>query len=100
MLKGFVEFIRKQGVVGVAVAFILGGAISKFVSAFVADFINPLLGLALGAVKGLESASFTIAGATFTYGHFLMSAIDFAAIAMVVYFGVKLTGLEKLDKKD
>jgi large conductance mechanosensitive channel len=100
MLRGFIEFIRKQGVIGVAVAFILGGAVTKLVGAFVADFVNPLLGIFLGAAAGLSSASFSIAGATFAYGHFIMAVIDFAAIAFVVYFGVKLSGLEKLDKKD
>lgn len=100
MMKGFVEFIRKQGVVGFAVAFILGGAVSKLVGAFVTDFVNPLLGLMLGAVRGLSEASFTLMGATFSYGHFIMALIDFAAIASVVYFGIKLSGLEKLDKKD
>ena len=34
-MKGFINFIRKQGVVGLAVGFMLGGAISKLVSAIV-----------------------------------------------------------------
>ena len=28
-MKGFLDFIREQGVVGLAVGFILGGAVSK-----------------------------------------------------------------------
>jgi len=36
-MKGFLDFIREQGVVGLAVGFILGGAVSKLVASLVAD---------------------------------------------------------------
>ena len=34
-MKGFLTFIREQGVIGLAIGFILGGAVSKVVAAFV-----------------------------------------------------------------
>lgn len=98
-MKGFIEFIREQGVVGLAVGFILGGAVSKLVSAIVTDLINPLLGVALGAVGGLKGASFQVGPAAILYGDLISVAIDFIVIALVVYFGVKLLGLDRLDKK-
>lgn len=98
-MKGFISFIREQGVVGLAVGFILGGAVSKVVSALVADIINPLLGLALGAAAGLKTASFSVGSAEIIYGDLISVIIDFLIIALVVYFGVKLIGLDKLDKK-
>jgi large conductance mechanosensitive channel len=98
-LQGFVEFIRNQGVVGLAIGFILGGSVSKVVSAIVTDIVNPLLGLALGSVDGLKAASFKVAGATVMYGDFLSTLIDFLVIATVVYVGVKIVGIDKLDKK-
>jgi len=98
-MKGFLQFIRTQGVAGLAVGFILGGAISKLVSAIINDIINPFIGIALGATKGLEKASFKIAGATFMWGHLLSATIDFLVIALVVYFGVKLLKIEKIQPK-
>lgn len=98
-MKGFLDFIREQGVVGLAVGFILGGAVSKVVASLVKDVVNPILGIALGAVDGLETASIKIAGAEVLYGSFLGSVIDFTVIAAVVYFGVKMIGLDRLDKK-
>lgn len=98
-MKGFIGFIREQGVVGLAVGFILGGAVSKVVTAIVTDLINPLLGLALGAVGGLKTASFGVGSAQILYGDFISVVIDFLVVAMVVYFGVKGLGLDKLDKK-
>ncbi len=98
-MKGFLDFIREQGVVGLAVGFILGGAVSKVVSAFVTDIINPLLGLILGAVDGLKFASLKIGTAEILYGDMLSVLVDFIVIAAVVYYGVKMIGLDKLDKK-
>ncbi len=97
-MKGFIEFIREQGVVGLAVGFILGGAVSKLVSALVTDIINPLIGAALGSV-GLKTASVTLGSAEILYGDLISVMIDFIVIALVVYFGVKLLGLDRLDKK-
>jgi len=98
-MKGFIDFIREQGVVGLAVGFILGGAVSKVVSALITDVINPILGVILGAASGLKSASFRIGTAEILYGDLISVAIDFIVIALVVYFGVRLIGLNKLDKK-
>ena len=100
MLKGFSEFVRKQGVVGLAVGFILGGAVSKLVSALVTDVVDPLLGLALGQVKGLASASFAVGSASIMWGDLVNVAVDFIVIALVVYLGVHILGLDRADKKD
>jgi large conductance mechanosensitive channel len=98
-MKGFIDFIREQGVVGLAVGFILGGAVAKVVTAIVADIINPLLGILLGAVGGLETASFNVGSAHILYGNFISVLIDFTVVALVVYFGVKIFGFDRLDKK-
>jgi len=98
-MKGFIEFIREQGVMGLAVGFILGGAVSKVVSALVTDVINPILGLILGAAGGFKDAALSIGSARILYGDLLSVVIDFLVIALVVYYGVKLLRLDKLDKK-
>ena len=93
------NFIRKQGVVGLAVGFILGGAVSKVVASLVEDIINPILGVVLGAAGSLATASFKIGPAEIMWGNFVNVLIDFIVIALVVYFGVKALKLEKLDIK-
>jgi len=98
-MKGFTNFIREQGVVGLAVGFILGGAVSKVVSALVTDIVNPIVGIALGAAEGLKTASIKLGSAEILYGDLISVVIDFLIVAMVVYFGVKIIGLDKLDKK-
>ncbi len=98
-MKGFLEFVREQGVVGLAVGFILGGAVSDLVKSLIDNIINPLIGILLDQVGGLAKASFTILGATIKYGAFLSTIINFTVIAAVVYFGVKQLKLDRLDKK-
>lgn len=99
-MTGFIDFIRKQGVVGLAFGFILGGAVSKVVTALVTDIINPLIGLILGSTKGLAEASFMLGSAVVKWGDFVSVLIDFIIVASVVYFGFKLIRLEQLDKKE
>lgn len=98
-MKGFVNFIRKQGVMGLAVGFILGGAVSKLVSAVVTDLVNPLLGLALNRVSGLEKAYLQVGSARVMWGDFVSVLIDFLVISLVVYFGVKALKIDKFTEK-
>ncbi len=98
-LRGFMDFIREQGVVGLAVGFILGAAVAKLVSSLVTDIINPIVGLLLGSSEGLKGATLHLGKATVTYGVFLANLIDFAIVAAVVYFTIKLLRLDRLDKK-
>lgn len=95
-MKGFLEFLRKQGVAGLAVGFILGGAVSELVKSIVTDIINPLLSVVLGSAQSLKGAALTIGSISIAWGNFLNVCINFIVIAAVVYFGVKLL---KLDKK-
>lgn len=99
-MDGFVEFLRKQGVVGLAVGFILGGAVSDLVSALIEDVINPLLGLLLGKADGVTSMVLKLGDAQLSLGHLFTVLLDFVVVALVVYFGVKKLGLDKLDKKE
>lgn len=98
-MQGFMDFVREQGVVGLAVGFILGGAVSKVVASMVTDIVNPLLGIILGKAQGLKEATFTIGSAQILIGSFAGAVIDFIVIALVVYYGVQLIGLDRLDKK-
>lgn len=97
-MKNFIEFIRTQGVVGLAVGFILGKAVSDVVASIVNDLVNPIIGIALGKFGNLSTLSIHILSANITYGKFISILINFIIIAFVVYFGVKKLGLDKLDK--
>ncbi|MCA9353828.1 MscL family protein [Candidatus Nomurabacteria bacterium] len=97
-IKGFMDFIREQGVVGLAIGFILGGAVSKLVSALVENIINPLIGLLMGRVN-LADKMIVVGDASIMWGAFVSTLIDFIIIAAVVYWGFKALKIESLDKK-
>lgn len=100
MMSEFIDFIRKRGVIGLAVGFILGGAVSKIVAALVEDIINPILGVVLGRAGTLATAALTFGPVEILWGHFITVLIDFLVIALVVFYGVKVLHLDKLDKKE
>jgi large conductance mechanosensitive channel len=97
-LQHFIFFIREQGVIGLAIGFLLSGSVSKTVSSFVDNVINPLIGLGLGKVN-LADKMIVIGQATIKYGAFVSSIVDFIIIAAVIYFIFKGLGLDRLDKK-
>jgi large conductance mechanosensitive channel len=101
--QGFVDFVREQGVVGIAIGLIIGTQIKALVDQFIASFINPLLGLLLPGKGDLAKKTFQMQlnGKTdiFTWGVFAVQLISFVSVAAIVYLLVKSLKLEKLDRK-
>ena len=56
-VQEFMGFLKTFGIIGLAIAFVIGAAASKLVSALVTDIINPIVGLALpsGDLKTLQA---------------------------------------------
>jgi large conductance mechanosensitive channel len=98
-MKGFIEFIRSQGVIGLAVGFIMGGSIKELITSLVNDIINPFVGLLIGSVGNLDNVYFQIRSTKILFGSFISNLIDFLIIALIIYFGIKVLGVTKLDKK-
>ena len=103
-MGGFINFIREQGVVGMAVGLAIGTAAGDTVKKLVTAFIDPLVQLVVGSQQGLQSASFTVEVAgrrgEFLYGAFVSSLITLIAVAFVVYAIIHFLKLDKLDKKN
>ncbi|KKS17303.1 MAG: large-conductance mechanosensitive channel-like protein [candidate division WWE3 bacterium GW2011_GWA1_41_8] len=98
-MKGFLTFIREQGIIGLAMGFVLGGSVSKLVTSFVNDIINPIIGIGLGKVGQLNSLVIPLGPARIMIGNFISVLIDFLIIAGTVYFIFKQLKLDRLDKK-
>ena len=97
-VRGFFEFIRSQGVVGLAVGIIIGTSVTALVRALVDSVLNPLIGLVLPS-KNLSTATMQVGTATVGWGSFVSALLDFLIVALVVYVLFKLLKLDKLDKK-
>lgn len=98
--KGYLHFIRTQGVAGFAIGFILGRAVSDLVGSFVNDILNPLIGLAFSGFADLGNLSYTVASSTIAYGRFSSLLINFFILAAIVYFGIKKLAVKLDQPKD
>lgn len=85
MVKEFRDFILRGNVVDLAIAIVIGIAFGAVITAFVENFVTPLIA-AIGGQPDFSSLDFTINGSTFGYGLFLNALISFLSIAAVVFF--------------
>lgn len=105
-LSDFMDFIRKQGVVALAIGLTVGVAVTDFVNSIVNSLINPILGAILPGRSNLEEKYIcldSVAGVCtnkLAWGAVVSALIAFVTIAAVVYFGVRVFKLDKLDKKN
>ncbi|MGC2680999.1 MAG: MscL family protein [Candidatus Nitrosopolaris sp.] len=92
-IQDFVFFLKTFGVIGLAIAFIIGQAASALVNAFVKDIINPFIGLFLpsGSLDAMTIKVPNLAGSTseFKIGDLISSIINFIVIALVVFVAYK-----------
>ncbi|APU71762.1 large-conductance mechanosensitive channel [Companilactobacillus crustorum] len=89
MIKEFKDFISRGNVMDLAVGVIMGAAFTAIVQSLVSNLINPLIGLFLGKID-LSNLVFKVGDATFKYGTFIESIINFLIIAFVVFLLVKV----------
>lgn len=114
MLKEFKEFALRGNLVDMAIAFVMGGAFGKIVTAFVDGMVMPLVGLLTAGKdfsklvweikpgsKEVIDASGQVTSAALEpvaikYGAFITVAIDFIIVAFVMFMIVK--GINKMKK--
>ena len=100
MLKEFKDFAVKGNLVDIAVAFVMGAAFTRVVTAFTGGLIAPLVGMLTG--KDLSQNKWIIkdevkdaAGkitqpeVALQWGAFLTSVIDFIIVAFVMFLIIK-----------
>jgi large conductance mechanosensitive channel len=102
---GFMDFIREQGVIGLAVGLTLGTAVTVFVKSIVDNIINPLIGAVLPGGADLSTKYVCLTAENgqcinkLSWGGVVSNFISFLAIAAIIYFVVRGLKLDKLDKK-
>jgi large conductance mechanosensitive channel len=109
MLKEFKEFAMKGNLVDIAVAFVMGAAFNKDVSAFTGGLIGPLVGMLTG--RDLSQNKWVIKGevkdaagvvtqpeVALLWGSFITAIIDFLIVAFVMFIIIK--GINSLKKKE
>jgi large conductance mechanosensitive channel len=88
MMQEFMDFMKTFGIIGLAIAFVIGSAASRLVTALVNDIVTPFVGLFLPA-GDLKTMSFAVGNSTFLYGDLIANVIDFLIIAFIVFIAYK-----------
>jgi large conductance mechanosensitive channel len=121
-IKEFKEFALKGSLIDTAIAFVMGAAFGKVVTAFVEKMFAPIIGLLMGGID-LNDKKFVLkdgvkaipevkdaAGVVttpgvaevpelaFEWGAFLTATIDFIIVALVMFIIIK--AMNKMKKKE
>ena len=115
MIKEFKEFAIRGNLIDTAIAFVMGAAFGKIVTAFIDGMVMPLIGQLTGGIdysslkKVLTPAVAEIKDATgkvitpavaevsIKWGAFITVAIDFIIVALVMFMVIK--AINKVKKK-
>ncbi len=115
-ISEFKEFAMKGNLVDMAIAFVMGGAFGKVVTAFVEKMFAPVVGLLMGgidlndkkvvivdAVAEIKDAAGAVntpavAEVAIQWGAFLTALIDFIIVAFVMFLIIK--AINKLKKPE
>lgn len=95
MLKEFMAFLKAYGVIGLAIAVIIGGKLNLLVTSVVNDLITPLIlqpALNAAGVSRLSQLSYN----GVLYGKVIASILDFMVVALIVFLFAKKVMKEEL----
>jgi large conductance mechanosensitive channel len=87
MLKEFRAFILRGNLVDLAVAVVIGAAVTAVINAIVKGLLTPLIA-AIGGKQDFSALTFTLNNAVFRYGDVLTALISFLSVAAVLFFFV------------
>lgn len=112
-VKEFKEFAMKGNLVDMAIAFVMGGAFGKVVTAFVEKMFAPLVGLLMGGIdlskkhlvlkEGITEVKDAsgnvvtpaVAEVAIEWGQFVTAIIDFVLVAFVMFLIIKAMNAAK-----
>lgn len=109
-MQEFKEFAVKGNVVDMGVGIVIGAAFTSIVNSFVADIVNPIIGVITGGVDFSNlfinlgpgdydslSAAQEAGAPTINYGLFINAIISFLIVAMVLFIIIR--NVNRLKKK-
>lgn len=98
LVDGFISFLQEYGIIGLAIAVVMGNATKDLVNAVVANVIMPIIEVVLPGESWRE-AVWAVGTIEFGVGQLIGALLDFTIIALIIYLFVKLViGKEKVEK--
>ena len=101
--SGFADFIRDNGIFGLAIGLAIGSVASGTIKTIVENFVNPLVQFVIGTHSHLEQQVWHVSlwgrKADFGWGITLSSFITLVATIFVIYLIVHFARLDRLKKQ-
>jgi large conductance mechanosensitive channel len=95
----FFQFLKTYGIIGLALAVIIGGKLNALVTATVDGLIMPIVTYFIPG-GAWRTATFDVGPIRFLIGPFLAAAVDFLIVALLVFWmSKKLLREETVTKK-
>lgn len=79
------EFFGRSDKGELLMGLLVVGAGLKVVMSILSDIVDPILGVLLGIVGGLQVFSWNIGGAQIRWGGLLLAVLEFGAVVLIVY---------------
>jgi large conductance mechanosensitive channel len=99
MRKEFIEFMKEYGVIGLAIAVIIGGKANALVTTMVDGILMPIVTFFIPG-GNWRTATFDVGSVHFLPGPVLGAAVDFLIVALIVFwFSKHILREEKVTKK-
>lgn len=98
-MQGFMNFVREQGVVGIAVGLTIGLAAVAMIERVLSALVTPIIEAITGSTDIKEALAVDIGDTTLKFGEAIDAIIQFLILAFVVYMMVKMIGADKWDSK-
>lgn len=98
MVKQFLDFLRHYGVVGLAIAVMIGGKVNEFVGTLVKDLIMPVIFQPILQSLSVQDIA-TLQFHGIFYGRVLAAFIDFLIVAIMVFIFAKVVLKEEVVAK-
>jgi large conductance mechanosensitive channel len=91
MAKEFMDFLKKFGVIGLAIGVVVGGAVKEYVDMIVKSLIDPIVKVILGAINFKPGGLIPLPGGqNLMIGDLISATINFAVLMAIVFFAVKV----------
>ena len=99
VLKDFMDFLKEYNAIALAIAFIIGAALTSLVQSLVNDIVMPFV-TPLIPGGAWQEATLALGPVMLKWSSFLSALINFAILAFVVFIiAKKLLKKEKVPKK-
>lgn len=95
--KEFINFLQKYGIIGLALAVVIGQSVNQIVQSLVSDILTPIINLIIPS-QTQQFSELELYG--IKYGSFLNNLIQFILILLIIFFTIRYLIVRVLSEEE